>query len=106
MDNTNIPPFYIGETVEYITGISMPKGTKVVVSDIALDSCKCGWIIQINGNKLEPQPKDKYTHCEGCGEVHNNLIYNDAWLASSFRRISKYPLIKLSKVTEQELIAN
>lgn len=45
----NIAPFYIGEIVEYITGLNMLKGTKVRVTDLWQKPCGC-WSLNFNNN--------------------------------------------------------
>lgn len=74
------PPFYIGETVEYITGINMPKGTRVNVTDVFPVASE--WAIKINVN------------CDGL----------NVWRATSFRSIRRFPLIKFAQIREVEKV--
>lgn len=99
----NLPPFYIGETVEYITGYSMPKGTKVVVTEIFKLSCNCKWGIAFDGNKINQRLS---IGCMECGCIYDKSIIEpyDPWLASSFRSIQtqKFPLLTFKQIQEVE----
>lgn len=101
----NLPPFYIGQKVIYITGISMPKNSTHVVSDVWKNPCGC-WAIYINNQKTEFMSKE-YTHgrCTQCGNVHSNspLLKDNCWNVQSFRPLIEqtFPLIKYSKILEE-----
>lgn len=101
----NLPPFYIGQKVIYITGISMPKNSTHVVSDVWQEPCGC-WAIYINNQKVEFVPKE-YTNCvcQFCNRITPNIgkIKDNCWLAASFRPLIEqtFPLIKYSKILEE-----
>lgn len=105
MENLNLPPFYVGQKVVYITGISMPKNSTHFVSKIVQVECGC-WHMAINGLPFNKLPKGHTLTCleckKGFPQTEENSFYG--WDPNSFRPIQeqKYPLIKLTKVIEKE----
>ena|ERR1700741_4777634 len=109
----NLPPFYIGQKVIYITGINMPKGIIDIVIDIKKCPCKCDThMILLSKNKYEEEFLDStipLVECELCGnivDVKDELEIMGYWLASSFRSLQEqtFPLISYSKVLDKELV--
>lgn len=48
MENlNNLPPFYVGQKVVYITGDNMPKNSIHIVREVILADCGC-FILKIN----------------------------------------------------------
>jgi len=47
----NLPPFYVGQKVVYITGISMPKDSIHIISDCLKKECNC-YVVSVNGSKI------------------------------------------------------
>jgi len=106
MDNLNLPPFYIGETVEYITGNSMLKSTKVIVTHVFKTECGC-WNILFNNSNSFIIGED--VECPACNKIFSyseEELYTGrvGWLASSFRSLqeSTFPSLTWSKVLEKE----
>lgn len=114
MSSLNLPPFYIGQKVVYITGLNMPKGTIDVVVAIKKSHCKCTeWMILLQANRsraIYPKnPLATHFQCPACGEAYPVLAYNqEYWDANSFRPLEemKFPLIKYSKVLEEQLVSS
>ena len=113
MEKMNLPPFYIGQKVVYITGINMPKGSIHTVSDIHVQPCGCV-SLAIDGEKIKFRPVKqgyKAVVCDTCCKYNHPSEYKHgihlyAWSADSFRPVqeAKPPLIKLtlSKIKETE----
>lgn len=109
MNKSNTPPFYVGEEVEYITGKSMPKGTKVIVLDVFKSPCGCWAIVHNKPIKNEiVRPEHFWSECTECGNVYliNKMVGKSiGWVASSFRRI-QHPkpmtFVKLAEIIETE----
>jgi hypothetical protein len=109
----NLPPFYIGQKVVYITGKIMPKDSIHIVSDIKREDCGC-WVISINGYKLHsslpPKPYKCFT-CDSCGgimlETWTSNDGFDGWNPNSFRAIQEqsFPLLTYSKVLEEVAVS-
>lgn len=102
----NLPPFYIGQKVVYITGNNMPKGSIHTVTGIKQMVCGC-WDLFINN---EPPWKlratTQYLECTECGIHIPNTIENClyGWDANSFRAIEeiKASIMTLSQIKETE----
>lgn len=107
MENSNLnnlPPFYIGETVEYITGKNMPKGTHVIVTGIKREGCGC-WTISFKDNPFfDDGLGNELVKCACCKKKFRNSNELCGWFSTSFSPIKKqsFPLISLSKVIEKE----
>lgn len=111
MENlNNLPPFFIGQKVVYITGRSLPKNFESRVLSIRNDGCKCSpWLIKIHKDSKESTYDiKKYDNviCATCGCLIPVNIYNQQsgyWYATSFRPLQeqKFPLISYSKVLEE-----
>jgi len=104
----NLPPFYIGQKVIYITGTNMPKDSIHTVSGLHKSDCGC-YVIQINGQPPKVEIGDISNpnwKCKQCGKQYKKTNENcfRRWLASSFRPLQEetFPLIELSKVIEKE----
>ncbi len=102
----NLPPFYVGQKVVYITGINAPKDSIHIVKDIWLNDCGKCWVIDI-GIIINPH-HGKYGkfQCSNCREVYMTTC-KDGWMATSFRPLEqlKFPLMKYTKVIEEQLIS-
>lgn len=103
----NLPPFYIGQKVVYITGTNMPKWSKHIVSDVFKFPCGC-WAIMVVGNQKKhvlPKKSDLW-ECVQCGKTFSDRVLC-GFLASSFRSLQKqtFPLITYSKIIEKELVS-
>jgi hypothetical protein len=109
----NLPRFYKGQKVAYITGIVMPKGTVKIVKHVHVDPCGCQSvyfsdeeampIIGYDGDDQEYQ----YLKCEACGDTYSpvpHLIDNVGWDVDSFRPLleSPFPSLTMSRVIEKE----
>jgi len=105
MDNLNIPPFYVGQTAEYITGIAMPKHSKHTVTEVYREPCGC-WGIQINNTFLDEGMFEigELVECEECGKEYKNVRTYNFWSPYSFRPIQEqtFPLITLSQIKVKE----
>ena len=102
----NIPPFYVGQKVMYITGDNMPKNSTHIVSDIWQKECGC-WVIQINNNiEFATKKSDEVWRCAKCKSSRPNSpnTVKAGWLASSFRAIEeiKTPLMTFKEIREKE----
>jgi hypothetical protein len=108
MENlNNLPPFYVGQKVVYITGISMPKNSVHVVSDVYKKGCGC-CIIGINGDKIIfRKPKTGLIECSSCrkGYKSDKIFDSKGWNSGSFRPLQQqnFPLMKLSEIKIKEL---
>lgn len=99
----NLPPFYIGQTVEYITGINMPKGTKVIVTEVHQESCGC-WMIDFKGNSNTNLSIGTHCICNLCSKPIIVTSINAVWDAKSFKAVQELPFPSLTykKVVEKE----
>jgi len=106
----NMPLFYVGQKVVYITGISMPKNSIHTVSDYVIDPCGChrvyidGEIKIVNKGK---NPNTSLFRCIDCGTVYpksKGISHDYGWKVSSFRAVQEqsYPLMTFSKIVEKE----
>jgi hypothetical protein len=102
-----LPPFYIGQKVVYITGKDMPKDSIHTVREIIKTTCGCHWIdIGRTFSNMSYPPTVK---CFSCG----NMIIRDndnniKWYhTTSFRPLQelKFPLMTFSRVIEKELVS-
>lgn len=97
----NLPPFFIGQKVVYITGISMPKDSVHTVKFTNKSSCGC-WFISIGEDRIDSDDGSLY-YCVECG---NNVVGNfiNGWSAKSFRPLqeSVFPSLIMSKAIEKE----
>lgn len=109
MNKSNTPPFYVGEEVEYITGNSMPKGTKVIITDIWQRVCGCWFIMHDKSSQQKTLDDALLNGCTGwlcvaCRKPLGRITYY-GWAASSFRRIQRpkpMTFVKLAEIIEQE----
>lgn len=102
----NLPPFYLGETVEYITGILMPKGTRVKVTDLWQNDCGC-WALCFNGSPRDIKSIGNHDgwKCPNCDKhLGYQLQIESGWKASSFRSLQKqsFPLMKFTEILKKE----
>ena len=99
----NIAPFIVGDKVVYITGISMPKNSRHIVSEIRQDICGC-WTIGINGIPIKLDYKFNTVFRCSCGAI--NDIDMIGWDAKSFRKIAeqKPPMLTFEKIKEDESV--
>lgn len=114
MKNLNLPPFYVGQKVVYVTGTNMPKDSIHTVTGIKQNSCGC-WSIAINGEPFGKNNAYNMLYCLKCGTRNLPLCGNNllrGWYAANFRPLQQqnFPLITLSKIREKEkeeyLVAN
>lgn len=100
----NLPPFYVGQKVVYVTGNCMPKHSIHTIHNITQHVCGC-WCVDI-GLKLNRQYT---TYCCHCGNKTKYLPSSDIdWFTSrAFRPLQSqsFPLISLSKVIEKQLVS-
>lgn len=101
----NLPPFYIGQKVVYITGIHMPKGSIHTVSDYHEAPCGCK-SIAINGHKIT-RKTGEFNCTDHPGEFIGTYDNDDnTYYPESFRPLVEQtlPLISYSKVLEEVLV--
>ncbi len=102
----NLPPFYVGQkVVSLVNGIKFPelkKGNTYTVLSIHKFSCGCHGInvgIKITHGSL-------FIKC--CGEStiipHNGIKYHRSEIFTPLQH-AKFPLLKLTRVIEEQLIA-
>ncbi len=95
----NLPPFYIGQKVVYVTGINMPKDSVHVVKNILKMNCGC-YLLDV-GKETENYG---FLLCTDHNQTRTEIIDNIAWFYSTAFRPSqeaKFPLIKYSKLLEE-----
>lgn len=111
----NLPPFYIGQKVVYITGIQLPIYTQDTVIDIIKNNCKCcEYLIKVKkhpGEKTIIEDKHPYVRCADCAHIVLTSEWNKTigyWLASSWRPLQEqtFPLISMKKVLEEQLVCS
>jgi len=102
MSLNNLPPFYIGQKVVYITGHNMPKDSIHIVYDYYQSECGC-WSIAIDNKPFEI--KETLRRCICCNDIRNGkaFINNTGWIYTSFRALKEqsFPLLTYSKVLEE-----
>lgn len=101
---SNLPPFYIGQKVVYITGANMPKNSVHTVRGVFKQACGCIMIlIDRESNRM---PNDTtHVRCVECNKRVTIGEYIDAgWFATSFRPVQEqaFPSLTYSKVVEKE----
>ncbi len=102
MNKLNLPPFYIGQKVIYITGNNMPKDSIHTIINIIKMHCGC-FCIDI-GKQCNVLTK---TYCINHASKIGPFLPSSKiqWFNSnSFRPFQQqsFPLIKLSKIQELE----
>lgn len=100
--NIEYPPFYVGQKVVAIITHSrnnFKKGDEFIVQDIKKSACCGTWLINI-GIKTNYD----FILCVICGERRPN---DDYYRAAAFapKQQMNYPLIKLSRVLENEPVS-
>jgi len=103
----NLPPFYIGQKVVYITGLNMPKNSIHVVRNMIKQTCGC-WTLVIDVKA----PTEGIHHacmCADCGGYFTSNTTFLAWNPNSFRAIqeAKPPILtfkQIQKVEEEEVL--
>jgi len=107
MESNNLPPFYLGEEVEYVTGENMPKGTKVTVTLVYRYPCGC-WGINHDCNKdklIYEAPPSGLWRCYDCKCMFSQKTYTNLWDPSAFRSLQRpkpMTFIKLAEIQETE----
>lgn len=99
----NLPPFYVGQRVVYITGVHMPKYSVHTVMDIRQHPCGC-WIVNINDISIQSDIAIGETvRCLQCDKVFKNT-HGSGFLSTSFRPLQeqKAPLMTFSEIKEVE----
>jgi len=104
MNKLNLPPFYVGQKVVYITGKRMPKDSVHVVTGIVKHNCG-HFGIYINTKNFNWGPTTKFCLCEFCGKltpVSPGSI--KTWSPLSFRPLqeAKPPLMTFTQIKETE----
>ncbi len=97
----NLPLFYVGQKVVYITGKCMPKDSIHVVKDVIKLECGC-YCLDINSNNN--YGNKPIVECKNCGKFAKYPRPGvELFVATSFRPLQeqKFPLIKYSKVLEE-----
>ncbi len=106
MNNLNLPPFYVGQKVVYITGHNMPKNSIHTVNFISKKPCGCSWVIRIDDEKFIPTPGNtNKIVCVQCGVVYSRQKdTGEVWDANAFRAIqeAKPPLMTFTQIKEKE----
>jgi hypothetical protein len=102
--NIEYPPFYVGQQVVAIVGHSkenFKKGDLFTVNDIRKNKCCGTWIISIGINT-----KNRFRNTV-CGICNNIRVNDDYYRAATFAPVEqlKYPLIKLTRVLENEPVS-
>lgn len=100
----NIPPFYIGQKVVYITGINMPKNSVHVVTGMNCSPC-CGafrLFIEIPAGKNDPTKP--YALCTNGCKYKKPQNYEVAWDPNSFRPLEyiKPKLMTFEEINQTE----
>jgi len=99
----NLPPFYVGQKVVYITGRNMPKDSIHTVLDVKKDACGC-WRIYVG--MIGIVYNNSRVKCSVCGIISLTKDSLDAnYIAStSFRPLqeSVFPSLTMSRVIEKE----
>jgi len=100
MNNLNLPPFYVGQRVEYIgNGSKLKKHSKHTVLDIWKEPCGC-WGIDIGKSKDSGKMLRKCIYC--------NVIYDNTFKAGFYARVfrpvqeAKPPLMTFTQIKEKE----
>jgi hypothetical protein len=107
MNKLNLPPFYIGQKVVYLTGINMPKGTICKVSDYHVNPCGCKYLY-VNNEKKEYEfgaTDAPFFKCNTCGDIYlksSGPTSTNGWVAESFAPIEEAPLLTFSQIKKAE----
>lgn len=106
MNKLNLPPFYVGQKVVYITGINMPKNSIHTISEIVKKPCGCCIGIRINNEPFIPTSGFfSNIRCVNCGNIYPRALdTGELWNPESFRPLQqqKFPLMTFSKIVEKE----
>lgn len=98
----NLPPFYIGQKVVYITGINMPKDSIHTVRDIVQSECGC-WSIKVDAvNEIIQQG---LVLCKACNTILPRTKSKwKGFSAESFRAFEEsiFPSLTMKRVVEKE----
>jgi hypothetical protein len=101
---TNLPPFYVGQKVIYITGHNMPKDSVHTVLDIKKDIFGC-WRIYVKPIGLSYSGSN--VKCSSCEKIFNssNSLSADYIIFTSFRALkeSPFPSMTAKEVITKEL---
>lgn len=99
----NLPPFYIGQKVIYITGLNAPKNSIHTVTDIIPKPCGC-FSINID-NKPIIKAKNQHFNCRNCNTSYTKDNALIGWNTNSFRpaQESAFPNMTLKEVIKKEL---
>ena len=102
----NLPPFYVGQKVVYITGLNAPKDSIHTVKGIWMNNCGNCWAIDIGIEIVDHKGKYNHYHCSQCSKKYW-AVSKGGWQANSFRPLEqlKFPLMKYTKVIEKELVS-
>lgn len=98
----NLPPFYVGQKVVYITGFKAPKDSIHTVKDVIKQPCGC---YALSIETKAPREGIIYADgCEDCGKDYMAQKVYTAWNIKSFRPLqeSVFPSLTMSKVLEKE----
>jgi len=101
--NIEYPPFYVGQQVVVVKEHeNFKKGDKFIVNGIRKSNCCGTWLINIGINSKHIYD---YMRCVICG---GETINDDYYKATRFAPVEqlKYPLIKLTRVLENEPVSS
>ena len=104
MENlNNLPPFYAGQKVVYITGKHMPKNSIHTIKSCFRSECGC-WGVLINKEEYHIINTGSFS-CTVCGNDFSKL--SNGWKAESFRPAQEQimKLVSYSKVLKEQPIS-
>ena len=100
----NLPPFYVGQKVVYITGREMPKNSEHIVKGLKINCCGL-WDINvgIKSKSYFINKNNGVTHiiCKRCKQISEIESFYFGFLSTSFRPLNEQPFPSL---TMQEVI--
>ena len=108
MENlNNLPPFYVGQKIVYITGHNMPKDSIHIVKGIKISCCE-GYAVNvgIKTKRYFEHKNNGITHirCSKCKRISEIDDFFNWILASSFRPLqeSPFPSLTMKEVVKEE----
>lgn len=99
----NLPPFYEGQQVVYLTGINAPKNSIHTIREIIKMPCGC-WFLDIN-KTIIGRVEAEYVYCaDHQSDAVKKTRITSYWNSKSFAPLqqSKFPLIEYREVIEKE----
>jgi len=112
MENLNLPPFYAGQKIVYITGRNMPINSTHTVISCAKNYCGTCWVVIIEAKppvfSRERLAAATLVRCMGCKAVVPKSVYvnkrTGGWIAASFRPVQEQKMVKVNFVIRQTTI--